>query len=240
MAFDPTGQVGLPQDLTYSDILPPEQSGINVEGVDVIVAYNPALLTERADGYWRGWKGSPVWASFGEKNYARDTTLGIWKPNFSGTIIVPSSGASGDIQTVNNEIFYPIEERFGGRQYPLCTSFNKGTLVDGKTAGLWALIGGHWLGVGVTMRYDTGLDGETGGVWRFSNWAKAYGYDYLPPEESGFNFDVFVPYTSASLAVGTTATGYYLAAYTYPSSWLSTGVTYTCTQVTPTHKWSHP
>ena len=60
MAFDPTGQVGLPQDLEYSDILPSTQSGMP-KGCDVIVAYNPAAPTYLGVGYMRGFYHPTRW-----------------------------------------------------------------------------------------------------------------------------------------------------------------------------------
>ena len=251
MAFDPTGQVGLPQDLTY-ELLTPSQSGF-AEPVQVVVAVNPAKPTDPPRAFWRGLNGGLSWGQVGcagssQGGYIKDTTLGTWRPAFV---------SSGTWNTTHGHTYYPIEERFIGTNYncPLCVSYAPASLKDGVTATAYAFWGGAWLGAGVTMRYDTGLAGETGGVWRFSNWAKTYSYDYLPPNESGFMYDVFVPYTTGSLAVGTTATGYahthqfvktstsadtaYIGRF-LSSNLVSTGITYTCTQVTPTHKWSHP
>jgi hypothetical protein len=229
MAFDPTGQVGLPQDLTY-ELLTPSQSGF-AEPVQVVVATNPASPTSPPRAFWRGLNGGLSWGQVGlaggsYSGYVKDTTLGTWKPNYGS----------------NGQIAYPLEERFIGSNFgqPTHVLYAPASLKDGVTAVACCFWGGVWYGTGVTMRYDTGLDGETGGVWRLSNWAKTYSYDVLPPAESGFaNYDVFIPYVTASLAVGTTATGYYRAA-AIESALTSTGITYTCTQVEPTHKWSHP
>jgi hypothetical protein len=235
MAFDPTGQLGLPQDLTY-ELLTPSQSGF-AEPVQVVVATNPARPTSPPRAFWRGLNGGLSWGQVGAaggymSGYIKDTTLGTWRPAFV---------SSGTWNTTHGHTYYPIEERFIGTNFnnPMCVSYAPASLKDGVTAYAYCLWGGIWW-PDVIMRYDTGLAGETGGVWRLSNWAKTYGYDVLPPAESGFaNYDVFIPYVTASLAVGTTATGYYRAA-AVGSALTSTGVTYTCTQVTPTHKWSHP
>lgn len=237
MAFDPTGQVGLPQDLTY-ELLTPSQSGVRADIAEVVVATNPASPTSPPRAFWRGLNGGLSWGQVGlaggyMNGYVKDTTLGTWRPAFV---------SSGTWNTTHGHTYYPIEERFIGTNFnnPVCVSYAPASLKDGVTAKAYAFWGGTWDLTGVTMRYDTGLAGETGGVWRVSNWAKTYSYDVLPPAESGFaNYDVFVPYVTASLAVGTTAVGYYRANATY-SALTSTGVTYTCTQVTPTHKWSHP
>ena len=237
MAFDPTGQVGLPQDLTY-ELLTPSQSGVRADIAEVVVAVNPAKPTDLPRAFWRGLNGGLSWGQVGcagslQSGYIKDTTLGTWRPAFV---------SSGTWNTTHGHTYYPIEERFIGTNFgnPVCVSYAPASLKDGVTAYAYCLGGGVWQWTSVTMRYDTGLDGETGGVWRLSNWAKTYSYDVLPPAESGFaNYDVFIPYVTASLAVGTTATGYYRAA-AIESALTSTGVTYTCTQVTPTHKWSHP
>ena len=243
MAFDPTGQVGLPQDLTY-ELLTPSQSGVRADLGEIVVAVDPADMTHPPMAYWRGLNGGLSWGQVGGpvpknkdqerfRGYLRDTTLGTWRPAFV---------SSGTWNTTHGHTYYPIEERFIGTNYncPVCVSYAPASLKDGVTASAFCFWGGAWRDTGVTMRYDTGLAGETGGVWRLSNWAKTYSYDVLPPAESGFaNYDVFIPYVTASLAVGTTAVGYFFGAPTY-SVLTSTGITYTCTQVTPTHKWSHP
>ena len=236
MAFDPTGQVGLPQDLTY-ELLTPSQSGVRADIAEVVVAVNPASPTSPPRAFWRGLNGGLSWGQVGcagssQGGYIKDTTLGTFRPNFAST----------SPYTQHGDTYYPIEERFIGTNFgnPVCVSYAPASLKDGVTALACCFCGGVWYWTDVTMRYDTGLDGETGGVWRLSNWAKTYGYDVLPPAESGFaHYDVFIPYVTASLAVGTTATGYYRAA-AVASVLTSTGITYTCTQVTPTHKWSHP
>ena len=230
MAFDPTGQVGLPQDLTY-ELLTPSQSGVRADIAEVVVATNPAKPTDPPRAFWRGLNGGLSWGQVGTAGsvlggYIKDTTLGTWRPNF---------GSNGDT-------YYPIEERFIGTNFncPVCVSYATASLKDGVTASAYCFWGGVWQWMNVTMRYDTGLAGETGGVWRLSNWAKTYSYDVLPPAESGFaNYDVFIPYVTASLAVGTTAVGYFFGAPAH-TVLTSTGITYTCTQITPTHKWSHP
>ena len=244
MAFDPTGQLGLDERLTYTDVLPSAQTGLNLgDDVQIVLSYNPSNPTGYASSWIKGWKGSRHWVRVGFENYRKDTTTGLWQPRF-GT---------------NGQTAYPVLVKHCGEMTPCAVCYAAGSLKDAVTANLYAFWGGLWNFAGVTMRYDTGLAGETGGVWRFSNWAKTYSYDYLSPEESGFDYDVFVPYVTASLAVGTTATGY---ARSYPAAveisgtqgyssgnpaatrstgtLQSTGVTYTCTQVTPTHKWSHP
>ena len=239
MAFDPTGQLGLPQDLEYSDILPSTQSGMP-KGCDVIVAYNPAAPTYLGVGYMRGFYHPTRWGR--TIYYAKDTTTGGWRPADYGA---------------NGYSYYAVEERFCGKWKMMMIAYATASLKDGVTAKPWIMIGGtqasaYGNATSLTLRYDTGLAGETGGVWRFSNWGKTYSYDYIPPEESGFMYDVFVPYTTGSLAVGTTATGYahthqfvktstnsdpsYIGRF-LSSNLVSTGITYTCTQVTPTHKW---
>ena len=246
MAFDPTGQVGLPQDLTYSDILPTEQSGFPSDW-EVVVAYNPAAPTYFGRGYMRGFHSKKRWSP--TSYYLKDTTTGGWHPY--------ATGHPGNAVPNGYSSYHILPKYCGLYDGFWVTFYAPASLKDGVTAYGYYFhpdmigIGGSPTvaeGFYTTFRYDTGLPGETGGVWRYSNWAKTYSYDFLTHEESGFMYDVCVPYVRDTLAVGTTATGYAFCAPwadnllfkvdTLRSDTLqSTGVTYTCIQVEPTHKW---
>ena len=102
MAFDPTGQVGLPQDLTY-ELLTPSQSGVRADIAEVVVAVNPAKPTDPPRAFWRGLNGGLSWGQVGAGTtpFVKDTTLGTWKPNYGS----------------NGQIAYPLEERFIGSNF---------------------------------------------------------------------------------------------------------------------------
>ena len=237
MAFDPTGEVGLPQDLTYSDLLPSSVTGVPY---DVVVAINPNDTSKKyfARGYLRGYHHPKRWGKW--YDFQWDSTLGNWR-HYG--------------MTAGNYQKYWVYPKYCGTQQHYIVPYAAASLKDGVTATGWVCNFGGRADMGWTnnltpaFRYDTGLpdmpDGEVG-VWRFSNWAKTYDYDCLPFAQSGFTADVFVPYVRDTLAVGTTATGYAftsrLGIFPPADAWrqgtlASIGVTYKCTQVSPVHIW---
>ena len=239
MAYIPTEyDVGLPKNLTYSDIY--KKNTVNHIFAmnfpyDVVLALNPSDkgFSYPARSYIRGVDGSARWAPF--YSFIWNSTANNWKP-------YNSIGSTYQR--------YWVEERFAGTQQRYIVCYPAASLRDGVTATGYIVNfnGGQEIYTSsITFRYDTGLPGVTvAGVWRMSSWAKTYNYDILAFEESGYMVDVFLPYVRDTLAVGTTATGYVFASKlgVYPprDSWYagslgSLGKTWVCTQVEPEHKW---
>ena len=254
MAFDPTGEVGLPQDLTYTDVYTAGSSTHCVAKgfpYDVVIAYNPADTAHKyaAQGFLRGYYHPKRWGYFWR--FVWDSTAGGWKP----------------IGVTDGYTRFWVEPRFCGEHGFYIVEYNAASLADGVTAKGWyappygAVVDpflAKYSSLVNTFRYDTGLPNETGGVWRLSNWAKTYDYDWLTPEVSGWNYDICVPYVRDTLAIGTTATGcgfnqnghygsnYKFGEFLNSSEFSSnrelatigsTGTTYICTQASPVHIW---
>ncbi len=259
MAFDPTGQVGLPQDLTYTDVFLGNTATHPVAAnfpYDVVIAYDPSDTTHKyaAQGFLRGYYHPTRWGYFWR--FIWDSTVGGWKPK-----------GEMDLKFTNGYKRFWVERRFCGAHGFYLLEYAEASLKDGVTAyGYYAPPYGAAVDpflaydnkLTPTFRYDTGLPNETGGVWRLSNWAKTYDYDWIPHDVSGWNYDICVPYVRDTLAVGTTATGYGFNAKGHSASTYqfgeflnvshfssnrelatigSVGTQFTCTQIEPVHVW---
>lgn len=242
MGYKPTdADIGLPKDLEYTDLLPPKESGLP-EHYKVVVALHNKTATPPyfyGYGYIKPRPDSNYWVS--TCMYWRDTTLGEWRPcMFVGGYNSLTAGTS----------LYPILPKYSGRKDIMVAALAASSLKDRATATAWIMPirGTTLIKTGHTFRYDVGVDDENPqGVWRLNEFTKAQDYDVLTREESGVFYDVVVPYTRGALTVGTQASGYGQGAYywynyygyggvtTYGYS--TFGVTYTCTQVEPYHKW---
>ena len=257
MAYTPTQlDFGLPKNYHYTDI----KIGGTVDNYvgayypyDSIVAINPSDVNHKYGGkiYVRGLYHHKRWSLLNLAFF--DTTANRWKMH--------------NIENVKYNFHY-IYPQYSGTKYFDNLEFlaaYSGNLFDGLTAysmpltskDMNSLLYFKCLNV---YRYDTDLpnmpDGQTG-VWRLNNFTKAQDYDWLPPAQSGFNYDVCVPYTRGALTVGTKATAYgYCVGGELYGEWLdngvdeelcipkeasrlgSLGIQYTCTQVEPVHVWT--
>lgn len=254
MAFDPTNEVGLPKNLTYTDLFEANSLTHCVARdfpYDVVLSYDPndTAHTYLAQGWMRGKWHPTRWGRIWKFQW--DSTAGGWKPY------------AADTNLTNGYTRFWVKDKYApphqGEYIVECTAANVGK--DAVTSKGWymplqgEMYGNPFYNVGVVnFRYDLGVDGcsASEGVWRLSNWAKNYSYDWLSNAESGFQYDVVVPYVTASLAVGTTAVGYAFNTGSggadkgewwnnnygrYRAGLASTGVAYTCMQVEPVHIW---
>ena len=257
MAYTPTQlDFGLPKNYFYTDI----KKGGTVDNYvgayypyDSIVAMNPSDTQHKYGGeiFVRGLHHHNRWGFLNRAFF--DTTANRWK-----------------MHNVNNNKynFHYVFPQYSGTKYFDNLEFlvaYSGNLRDGLTAYSMPLSACDrnfilYFPLSNVYRYDTDLpnmpEGQTG-VWRLNAFTKAQDYDWLPPEQSGFNYDVCVPYTRGALTVGTKATGYgYCVGGSVYGQWLdnadseeycipkdasrigSLGITYTCTQVEPVHVWA--
>lgn len=255
MGYQPTSlDFGLPKNYFYTDIT----KGGTVENYagayypfDTVVAINPSDSKHKYGGriYVRGRYHHNRWSLLHLAFF--DTTANRWK-----------------IHNIDNNKynFHYVFPRYSGTKYydnlEWLVAYS-GTLRDGLTAYSMPLSSFDmnsllYFSLTNVYRYDTGLpdmpEGQTG-VWRLNIFSKAQDYDWLSPEESGFGYDICVPYTRGALTVGTksTAYGYHARSvygefldnatneeYTIPkeaSVISSLGISYVCTQVEPVHKW---
>lgn len=152
MAYDATGQIGLPADMRFSDILSPSESGVPY---DVVVGYLDGDTVGR--GFMRGYYHESRWGSL--YYFERDTVTGGWKPKDS------TDGLSRQ---------WVGEENAGGWFF---VEYEPTALVDGLTAYAWdAPLDSSTLcqKTELLLRYDTSKQ-----AWRFDAFGKGLDYKRL-------------------------------------------------------------
>ena len=183
MAFDASGQIGLPSGLEYEE-LPANQSGFTFR---VVVGYEPALKT--LDGYKpQGFAllGGAGVQWFPVMNYEWDSTRGAWQPvgmSVGAEKFAARLGATDYVVEAAAE----TDGALSAKVFTLAQKFLSATPADN-----------------LIMRFDAGKG------WRFANWAAKYDYDFLSTAQSANIGEIFVVYESGKLTKGTKGTGWLL------------------------------